>query len=140
MVKLLVGLKGSGKTKKLVQLANDLSETCDGSIVYISRDEYLTYDLRYQIRLVRMSEYRYIDNIDEYTGFLLGIISSDYDIEAIFIDGLLHHKDVKIPDLKEFFSRLHYISEKHELDFVVSVSADMAELSDEVLRGCLIIT
>ncbi len=139
MVKLLVGHKGSGKTKKMVQMANDMVEKSDGSIVFISKTHRLTYDLKYRIRVVCMEEYEFITNIDEYTGFIYGIISSDHDIEVIFIDGLLHHKDVNIPDLKEFFIRIGKISELYDLDFVVSVSADIDELGDTT-KGCEIIS
>ncbi|MDD2216251.1 MAG: hypothetical protein PHR60_07355 [Eubacteriales bacterium] len=138
MVKLLVGHKGSGKTKRMVQMANDMVDTSSGSIVFISKNHKLVYDLKYKIRVVCMTEYEYVTNIDEYTGFIYGIISSDHDIEVIFIDGLLHNKDVHIPDLKEFFTRLKNISRLYELDFVVSVSADLDELTDS-LEGCEIL-
>lgn len=138
MVKLLVGHKGSGKTKRMVQMANDMVDTSSGSIVFISKNHKLVYDLKYKIRVVCMTEYEYVTNIDEYTGFIYGIISSDHDIEVIFIDGLLHNKDVHIPDLKEFFTRLKDISRLYELDFVVSVSADLDELTDS-LEGCEIL-
>ncbi|MGI6727405.1 MAG: hypothetical protein ACOX4P_02435 [Anaerovoracaceae bacterium] len=139
MVKLFVGHKGSGKTKKMVQLANDMVENSHGSIVYISKNNRLTYDLKYKIRVVCMEEYEYVTNIDEYTGFIYGIISSDHDIEVIFIDGILHYEDVHIPDLKEFFARLNKISDLHNLDFVVSVSANLDELGDSI-EGCEILS
>ena len=135
MVKVLAGLKGSGKTKKMIQMANDRVETASGSIVFINKNHRLIYDLKYQIRVVCMEDYPNITNIDEYVGFLYGIISSDHDIEVIFIDGILYHKDVRIPDLKEFFQRLKEIGKGHEVEFVVSVSAGMDDLA-ESLEGC----
>lgn len=139
MVKLLVGHKGSGKTKKMVQMANDFVETGNGSIVFISKNNRLMYDLKYQIRIVSMDEYEFITNIGEYTGFLYGIISADHDIEVIFIDGILRYEDVNIKDLKEFFARLVRISNVHNLDFVVSVSAGLDELAD-CTEGCEILS
>lgn len=144
MVKVFAGHKGSGKTKKMIHLANDMIENAHGSIVFINRNHRLMYDLKYQIRVVCMEDYETITNIDEYIGFIYGIISSDHDIEAIFIDGILRHKDVHIPDLNEFFQRLKEISEAHELDFIVSVSADLDELGDifggcEIIGGCEIL-
>lgn len=135
MVKVFAGHKGSGKTKQMVQLANDMIETAEGSIVFINKNHRLMYDLKYQIRVVCMEDYDTITNIDEYIGFIYGIISSDHDIEVIFIDGILRHKDVHIPDLNEFFERLRDISKAHDLDFVVSVSADLDELGN-ILEGC----
>ena len=138
LVKVLVGLKGSGKTKKMIQLANDMAEVGTGSIVFINKNHRLMYDLKYMIRVVCMEEYEHITNIDEYIGFIYGIISSDHDIEVIFIDGILRHKDVHIPDIKEFLGRLINISKLYELDFVVSLSAGMDELG-EAVEGCEII-
>ena len=135
MVKVFAGHKGSGKTKNMIHLANDMVETADGSIVFINKNHRLMYDLKYQIRVVCMEDYEHITNIDEYIGFIYGIISSDHDIEVIFIDGILRHKDVHLPDLGEFFERLRNISKLYDLDFVVSVSADLPELGD-IFEGC----
>lgn len=130
MVKLLIGHKGSGKTKNMIQLANDRVEKSDGSVVFINKNHRLMYDLKYKIRVVCMEEYEHITNSDEYIGFLYGIISSDHDIEVIFIDSILKHADVSISDLPEFLSRLDGISKKYEIEFIVSVSASAEELGD----------
>ncbi|MGI6765353.1 MAG: hypothetical protein ACOX4S_08725 [Anaerovoracaceae bacterium] len=134
-MKVIAGHKGSGKTKKMIELANEMVETAHGSIVFINKNHRLMYDLKYQIRVVCMEDYEDITNIDEYVGFIYGIISSDHDIEVIFIDGILRHKAVHIPNLGEFFERLRNISDRHELDFIVSVSADLDQLGD-VIEGC----
>jgi hypothetical protein len=130
MVKLLVGRKGSGKTKNMIQLANDRVEKSDGSVVFINKNHRLMYDLKYKIRVVCMEEYEQITNSDEYIGFLYGIISSDHDIEVIFIDSILKHADVSVSDLPGFLSRLKQISEKYEIEFVVSLSATVEEIGD----------
>lgn len=130
MVKLLVGRKGSGKTKSMIQLANDRVEKSDGSVVFINKNHRLMYDLKYKIRVVCMEEYEQITNSDEYIGFLYGIISSDHDIEVIFIDSILKHADVNISDLPEFLGRLKELSEKYEIEFVVSISATAEEIGE----------
>ena len=130
MVKLLVGHKGSGKTKSMIQLANDRIAKSDGSVVFINKNHRLMYDLKYKIRVVCMEEYEHITNSDEYIGFLYGIISSDHDIEVIFIDSILKHADVSVSDLPEFLSRLDDISDKYKIEFVVSISATADELGD----------
>lgn len=86
------------------------------------------YELTHEIRVICMEEYEHITNIDEYIGFIYGIISSDHDIEAIFIDSILKHADVSLGDLPEFIERLKKISANYDLDFVVSVSADKEEM------------
>lgn len=130
MVKLLVGRKGSGKTKTMVQLANDRVEKSDGSVVFINKNHRLMYDLKYKIRVVCMEEYEHITNSDEYIGFLYGILSSDHDIEIIFIDSILKHDDVNISDLPEFLSRLKEIAEKYTIEFIVSIGASIEEIGD----------
>jgi len=130
MVKLLIGRKGSGKTKSMIQLANDRVEKSDGSVVFINKNHRLMYDLKYKIRVVCMEEYEHITNSDEYIGFLYGIISSDHDIEVIFIDSILKHADVTIEDLPEFLGSLKSISDQYEIEFIVSISASAEELGD----------
>lgn len=134
MVKILVGNKGSGKTKKMIDLANEFVESKDGSIVFINKNHRLNYDLKYKIRVVCMEEYDHITNIDEYIGFIYGIISSDHDIEVIFIDSILKHADVTIDDLEEFLGRLEKISEIYGPDFIVSISAEMEDLGNYAAR------
>ena len=131
-VSLIVGHKGSGKTKMMLRLANDRALTSDGRIIFVNKNHRLMYDLIHQIRVVCMEDYEEITNSDEYIGFLYGIISGDHDIEAIFIDSILKHADVHKNDIPEFLARLKVISEQHTIDFIVSLSADLEELSDDV--------
>ena len=128
MVKLLIGHKGSGKTNKMLQLANEKIEHAAGSIVFINKNHRLMYELSYRIRVICMEDYEHITNIDEYIGFLYGIISSDHDIETIFIDSILKHADVSMGDLPNFIERLKLISEIYGPEFIVSVSAEKEEM------------
>ncbi|MDD4376917.1 MAG: hypothetical protein PHH48_02030 [Eubacteriales bacterium] len=128
MVKLLVGHKGSGKTKQMIDLANNQVENSKGSVIFINKNSRLMYDLKYRIRVVCMEDFEHITNSDEYVGFLYGIISSDHDIETIFIDSILKHADVTLGDLPEFLSRLTDISKDYGMDFVVSLSAEKEEM------------
>ena len=134
MVRLLIGHKGSGKTKKIVQLANDSLENVSGSVVFINKNSNLTTDLKYSIRLISMNDFEAITNVDEYIGFLYGVISQDHDLECIFIDSILKHADIKKENLEDFLSRLDRISSEHEVDFVVSISADRGELGSYIDR------
>lgn len=131
MVKLLVGHKGSGKTKQMVDMANDSLDKVNGSVVFINKNARLMYDLNYRIRVVCMEDYELVTNTDEYIGFILGIISQDHDIETVYIDSILKHADVKLEDLPVFLERLEAASTKYGPDFVVSLSA-----SKEELGGC----
>ena len=128
MVKLLIGHKGSGKTNKMIQLANELIAVSNGSVVFINKNHRLMYELNYKIRVICMEDFEHITNIDEYIGFIYGIISSDHDIETIYIDSILKHADFSLGDLPEFLGRLHNISKNYGMDFVVSLSADKEEM------------
>lgn len=139
MVKLLVGHKGSGKTKRMIDLANESVESSKGSIIFINKNSRLMYDLKYRIRVVCMEDYEHITNCDEYIGFLYGIISSDHDIETIFIDSILKHADFSLGDLPEFISRLKAISKNFGMDFIVSLSAEKEEMIGVDFTGVEII-
>ena len=128
MVKLLVGHKGTGKTKQMIDLANDTIEKSKGSVIFINKNSRLMYDLKYRIRVVCMEDYEHVTNCDEYIGFLYGIISSDHDIETIFIDSILKHADVSLGDVPEFLERLADISKNYGMDFIVSLSAEKEEM------------
>ena len=77
MVNLIVGHKGSGKTKQMIDLANDKINVINGSLVFINKNQRLMYDLNHSIRVVCMEDFPGITNSDEYIGFIYGIISSD---------------------------------------------------------------
>lgn len=128
MVKLLIGHKGTGKTKQMIDLANAEIEKSNGSVIFINKNSRLMYDLKYRIRVVCMEEYEHITNSDEYIGFIYGIISSDHDIETIFIDSILKHADFSLGDIPEFLTRLKNISKNYGMDFVVSLSAEKEEM------------
>ena len=128
MVKLLVGHKGTGKTKQMIDLANEQVETSNGSLIFINKNSRLMYDLKYKIRVVCMEEYEHVTNSDEYIGFIYVIISSDHDIETVYIDSILKHADFSLGDIPEFLGRLKVISKNYGMDFVVSLSAEKEEM------------
>ena len=128
MVKLLVGHKGTGKTKQMIDLANEQVETSNGSLIFINKNSRLMYDLKYKIRVVCMEEYEHVTNSDEYIGFIYGIISSDHDIETVYIDSILKHADFSLGDIPEFLGRLKVISKNYGMDFVVGLSAEKEEM------------
>lgn len=130
MVKLLIGKKGAGKTKTMLDMANEKVEESKGSVIFINKNQRLMCDLKHKIRVVCMEEFPHITNSDEYIGFIYGIISADHDIETLFIDSILKHADINEGNIHEFLSRLKKISEKYEIEFIVSLSAERDELKD----------
>ena len=128
MVKLFVGHKGSGKTKRMVELANQSAREANGSTIFINKNSRLIYDLDYRIRVICMEDFVHVTNEDEYIGFHFGIISSDNDIETIYLDGVMKHADVSLEVLPSFINKLKEISKDYGIDFVVSISAELEEM------------
>lgn len=128
MVKLISGTKGSGKTKEVVELANQSLETAKGNIIFIDRDNRPIYDLHHDIRFVNLSEFP-VKNECEFLGFLCGLISNNYDIEQIYIDSVMDMKRTPINELEKFFERIESISKQYEIDFkiVLNSTGDMPE-------------
>lgn len=139
MVKLLVGHKGSGKTKQMIDMANDEMAACDGHIVFINKEYRASYDLSHDIREIFMDDYPHITNSDEYIGFIYGIMSSDHDIETMYIDGLLKYADVTLGNLPEFIERIKKISAQYGPNFVVSLSAAREEMIGVDFSGCEVV-
>lgn len=136
MVKLLVGHKGSGKTKTMIELANSSAENTKGSTIFINRNARLTYDLNHKIRVVCMEDFEHITNSDEYIGFLFGIISQDNDTDIIYLDGIMKHADFSLGDLPDFIEKIKAISKDSGIDFVVSISAELEEMIGVNFEGC----
>jgi hypothetical protein len=128
MVKVLVGHKGSGKTKKMIELANSHVQNAKGSIIFINKNARLIFDLDYNIRVICMEDFKHITNEDEYIGFIFGIISSDNDIETMYLDGVMKHADFSLEVLPSFISKLKVISKEYGINFVISISAELEEM------------
>lgn len=136
MVNLLTGQKGSGKTQQMIELANQKVKECDGNVVFMKNSHSDTYSLSFNIRAICMDDFPSIRNIDEYTGFLYGMISGNSDINVIFIDGILKQTSVSLENIPRFIDRIDNISKKHNVEFYVSISADKADLADVDKEKC----
>lgn len=132
MIKLLTGTKGAGKTKALIHLMNEAVEAAKGNVIYISNDTSAMFDVPKKIRMTDTSEFDIAD-YSEFEGFICGIISSNFDITNIFVDGLF--RIVKADDLdglESFLSRLAKISEKFNVDFALTLSIDPEKAPDYI--------
>lgn len=136
MVKLLVGHKGSGKTKRMIELANKSVEESKGHTIFINKNSRLIYDLDYRIRVICMEDFVHITNEAEYTGFIFGIISSDSDIDTMYLDGIMRHADFSLEVLPRFIEKIKIISKDYGIDFVLSISAELEEMIGVDFDGC----
>ncbi len=136
MVKVIMGLKGSGKTKQMIELINSAVNNEHGNVVAIAHDSKLTYDISYKIRLVDASEYN-INNFERLQGFICGLYASNYDITHVFIESLNKLIPVDLcdgPRAEEFYDWLESFSEKNGIKFTISVSADASLAPDGVRK------
>ena len=129
MIQIIHGKKGSGKTKKILDMAVQNVKTATGDIVFVDDDTRYMYDLPHEIRFVNAGEYG-VNSPDMCLGFLSGMLTQNFDISVIFVDAFM--KLVKVPaeELKTFFDRLKVISDAHHVDFVISASVDDAVAPD----------
>ena len=134
MVKIIMGLKGSGKTKKLVELVREAVNVGNGDVVCIEKDRKLTYDIPYQARLIDAGAYA-IGTYEFLKGFISGIHAGNYDITHVFIDSLtkIVSSDASDHAVEEFLDWLNSFSEKNNIKFTVTISAD-ASLATEGVK------
>ena len=130
MVRLIMGGKGSGKTKQLIELINNAAQDEPGNVVCIEANGNMTYDIHYHIRLIDAEEYK-LNNYDLMRGFICGLYSGNYDITHVFIDNLCkivgHDVD---KDTEEFLNWLDVFGEKNNLKFTATISADASVATD----------
>jgi len=129
MIQLYCGRKGSGKTKSLIKLANEKVIKRKGNLVYFDDDDKMSYELDRNIRFISTDEFG-LNNYDEFYGFLCGAISEDYDIEEMFIDGLLKITSSTIDECEELLKRIKWISDKFEITMHINISIRIDEIPE----------
>ena len=133
MVKLILGAKGAGKTKWLINGANDDIKSGNGNITFLDVEDEHIFSLDTNVRLINLSDYS-INTIEKFYGFLLGMLSMDFDLEKIYIDSVYKIIDIKKEDLKCLVKNWEEISEKHDVDILINVDY-LAEDVDSDLRS-----
>ena len=132
MIQLIVGGKGSGKTKKMIDMINESAKTTPGNIVCIEKSMKLTYDINYKARLIDVDEYS-ISGYDMLYGFIAGILAGNYDIVEVYLDGVLKLGNHDLEGLGKLLGELE-ARVKENVKMVVTVSADMEMLPDSVRK------
>ena len=131
MVQLIVGKKGKGKTKQLLNKVNSEVKDISGSIVYLDKSTKHMYELNNKVRLIDVSRYM-IENADEFLGFVCGIISQDHDLEQMYFDSFLKIAVLEGKDISAVIEKLDKMSDFFQVDFILSVSMDESELPEAV--------
>lgn len=131
MVQLIVGKKGKGKTKCLLDRVNNEVKEVLGSVVYLDKSTKHMYELNNKVRLIDVPDFM-IGNADEFIGFVSGIISQDHDLQQMYLDSFLKIANIEGEDMLPVIERLEALGDKFDVDFVLSVSLDEHELPEEV--------
>ncbi len=134
MVRLIMGTKGSGKTKRLIELINNAAKDEPGHVVCIEANRNMTYDIHYNIRLIGAHEYK-LNSYEVYRGFISGLYAGNYDISHVFIDNLCKTvgRDVD-QETEAFINWLDAFGEQNDIKFTVTISADSSALSEDMQR------
>lgn len=131
MVQLIVGEKGKGKTKHLLDKVNSEVKTIAGNIVYLDKSTKHMYELNNKVRLIDVSQYL-IENNDEFLGFISGILSQDHDLQQMYFDSFLKIAKLEDKDIIPAINKLEKISERFKVDFILSVSLNESALPEEL--------
>ena len=130
MVRLIMGVKGSGKTKQLIELINNAAKDEPGNVVCIEANRTMTYDIHYHIRLIAAQEYN-LDSYELFRGFISGLYAGNYDISHVFIDNLCKTIGREVDkDTENFLNWLDAFGEKNNIKFTVTISADLSLATD----------
>lgn len=137
MVQIIAGKKGKGKTKHLLDMANESIKKASGSIVYLDKSSKHMYELSNKIRLINVNEYP-MTTSQGFIGFICGIISQDHDIETMFLDSFLKLASLEGEDISDTVATLEAISDKYSLNFVLSVSMDAVDMPENAQKDVII--
>jgi hypothetical protein len=131
MVSCIVGKKGKGKTKHLLEQLRIQQGKRSGSIVYLDKSSQHIYEIDKSVRLINIMEYP-LSSKEGFLGFICGIISQDHDLDAMFLDSFLTISHCEPDDCSEVISQLNAISDRYHVDFFLSISADKDALPEEI--------
>lgn len=139
MVQLIIGKKGKGKTKIILEMVNKEVNEASGNIVYLDKSIDHMYELNNKVRLINVRDYG-VSNADEFVGFIRGIISQDHDLEQIYFDSFLKIACLEGSDrIEEIVKKLDAISDQYGFKIIASVSLDESELP-EALKSKVIVS
>lgn len=138
MIQIILGDKGSGKTKRLIDLVNESLKNEHGDIIFIDDDKRYMYDLRHEIRFVDASEYPvgHKCTTNEMLGFICGMLSANFDISLIAMDAFLKlvRTPLDDPEMDAFFQKLEKLSQAHKCKFLISVSASSDAVPESIRK------
>lgn len=133
MVKIIIGVKGTGKTKTLISMVNEAAEKTNGTVVCIEKGVGLRYDIKHSVRLINTNEY-FVFNAESLYGFVAGILASNHDVTDLFIDGALKISNNDTTAFEAFLKEVDELTSKLDVNVVMTSSIPAEEASDLVKK------
>ncbi len=133
MIQVIAGKKGSGKTKRIIDMANKAAQDSKHDIVFIDDDNRYMFDLRHEVRFVNAGEYNLLSD-QMFMGFLAGAVAQNFDVGLILIDAFMKLIKCELSTTDWLFERLESLSEKHGVDFVLAISEAPDQLPDFIKK------
>ncbi len=132
-MKIIYGPKGTGKTKAIIDCANGALETAKGHVIFITDTNRYTYDLKYQIRFLDVTQFA-IQGMDGFRGFVKGIVAASGDNEYIFIDGIARITNTALADMENIFSAMEKLEKDFGVKFVLTCSSSKEDLPEFIIK------
>ena len=139
MIQIIAGGKGKGKTKILLDKVNTEVAQSKGSIVYLDKNTKHMYDLHKKVSLINVKDYC-VETHEEFLGFICGIISQDHDLQKVFLDCFLNISCIEDTDISyvPIIEKLDVISSKFDVDFIISMSVDAADMPESIKEKVIV--
>ena len=135
MVKFILGAKGSGKTKWLIDNANKDMLEGKGNIAFVDVDDKQIFSLNYNVRLINAMEFNVL-NVQSFYGFLCGIMALAYDLEKIYVDGIYKVMSLELKDIVYLIDSLNKIASKYEVEFFINIDYTMDKIPENLRSYC----
>ncbi|MGD9569304.1 MAG: hypothetical protein AB7V48_13515 [Sedimentibacter sp.] len=129
MVQLVCGHNGTGKTRRMIDMANKTIDSIQGKMVFLEANNRHIFDLDYRVRYINTKEFG-LTNADQFQGFVCGLIATDYDVEVVYIDGLYKIAQTGMDNLEAVVNRLDYLSEQFNVNFIMSVNINFEDIPE----------
>lgn len=129
MVKVICGPQGSGKTKRLIESCNDVSQNAKGNVVYVTNNSNYTYQVKIDVRYINILEYNISDK-NQLIGFIAGLIAGNADIEYIYLDGARRICGCQLIEMEDFYKTLEDYSKRFEVNFILTASAELDKIPE----------
>ncbi len=133
MIQIIAGKKGSGKTKRLIDMTNQTAHETAGDVVFLDDDNRYMFDIDHKVRFINAGDY-HVHTAEMFLGFLSGMLSQNFDISWIFIDAFVKLCKTDLASAPWLFDAMEELSTKHGVNFVLSISADPADLPEHVTK------